>query len=223
MKNKPLITALEAAKQVKTGDVVLVGGFLDTGTPNKIVDALVELGTSDLTLVNNDTAFPDRGVGKMVVNKQFSKIITSHIGTNKETGRQMIAGETEVVLTPQGTLAEQVRAGGHGLGGVLTKTGLGTEVENGKQKIEVNGEEYLVEAPIRGNVALIYANKADKFGNMQFHGSTRNFNTLMAMAADVVILEVDELVEIGEIDQDSVHLPGIFVDYIVDGGAKANG
>lgn len=223
MKNKPLITALEAAKQVKTGDVVLVGGFLDTGTPNKIVDALVELGTSDLTLVNNDTAFPDRGVGKMVVNKQFSKIITSHIGTNKETGRQMIAGETEVVLTPQGTLAEQVRAGGHGLGGVLTKTGLGTEVENGKQKIEVNGEEYLVEAPIRGNVALIYANKADKFGNMQFHGSTRNFNTLMAMAADLVILEVDELVEIGEIDQDSVHLPGIFVDYIVDGGAKTNG
>ena len=223
MKNKPLITALEAAKQVKTGDVVLVGGFLDTGTPNKIVDALVELGTSDLTLVNNDTAFPDRGVGKMVVNKQFSKIITSHIGTNKETGRQMIAGETELVLTPQGTLAEQVRAGGHGLGGVLTKTGLGTEVENGKQKIEVNGEEYLVEAPIRGNVALIYANKADKFGNMQFHGSTRNFNTLMAMAADLVILEVDELVEIGEIDQDSVHLPGIFVDYIVDGGAKANG
>ena len=223
MKNKPLITALEAAKQVKTGDVVLVGGFLDTGTPNKIVDALVELGTSDLTLVNNDTAFPDRGVGKMVVNKQFSKIITSHIGTNKETGRQMIAGETEVELRPQGTLAEQVRAGGHGVGGVLTKTGLGTEVENGKQKIEVNGEEYLVEAPIRGNVALIYANKADKFGNMQFHGSTRNFNTLMAMAADLVILEVDELVEIGEIDQDSVHLPGIFVDYIVDGGAKANG
>lgn len=223
MKNKPLITALEAAKQVKTGDVVLVGGFLDTGAPNNVLDALVELGTSDLTLVNNDTAFPDRGVGKMVVNKQFSKIITSHIGTNKETGRQMIAGETEVVLTPQGTLAEQVRAGGHGLGGVLTKTGLGTEVENGKQKIEVNGEEYLVEEPIRGNVALIYANKADKFGNMQFHGSTRNFNTLMAMAADLVILEVDELVEIGEIDQDSVHLPGIFVDYIVDGGAKANG
>lgn len=223
MKNKPLITALEAAKQVKTGDVVLVGGFLDTGAPNNVLDALVELGTSDLTLVNNDTAFPDRGVGKMVVNKQFSKIITSHIGTNKETGRQMIAGETELVLTPQGTLAEQVRAGGHGLGGVLTKTGLGTEVENGKQKIEVNGEEYLVEEPIRGNVALIYANKADKFGNMQFHGSTRNFNTLMAMAADLVILEVDELVEIGEIDQDSVHLPGIFVDYIVDGGAKANG
>ena len=223
MKNKPLIPALEAAKQVKTGDVVLVGGFLDTGAPNNVLDALVELGTSDLTLVNNDTAFVDRGVGKLVVNKQFSKIITSHIGTNKETGRQMIAGETELVLTPQGTLAEQVRAGGHGLGGVLTKTGLGTEVENGKQKIEVNGEEYLVEAPIRGNVALIYANKADKFGNMQFHGSTRNFNTLMAMAADLVILEVDELVEIGEIDQDSVHLPGIFVDYIVDGGAKANG
>ena len=223
MKHKPLITALEAAKQVKTGDVVLVGGFLDTGAPNNVLDALVELGTSDLTLVNNDTAFVDRGVGKLVVNKQFSKIITSHIGTNKETGRQMIAGETELVLTPQGTLAEQVRAGGHGLGGVLTKTGLGTEVENGKQKIEVNGEEYLVEAPIRGNVALIYANKADKFGNMQFHGSTRNFNTLMAMAADLVILEVDELVEIGEIDQDSVHLPGIFVDYIVDGGAKANG
>lgn len=181
------------------------------------------MGTSELTLVNNDTAFPDRGIGKLVVNKQFRKIITSHIGTNKETGRQMISGETDVILTPQGTLAEQVRSGGHGLGGVLTKTGLGTAVENGKQKIEVNGEEYLVEEPIRGNIALIYANKADRFGNMQFHGATRNFNTLMAMAADLVILEVDELVEIGEIDQDSVHLPGIFVDYIVDGGAKSNG
>lgn len=223
MEKKPMITALEAAEKVKSGDVVLIGGFLDTGTPNRIVDALVDLGTSELTLVNNDTAFPDRGVGKLVVNKQFSKIITSHIGTNKETGRQMISGETEVLLTPQGTLAEQVRAGGTGLGGVLTKTGLGTAVENGKQKIVVQGEEYLVEAPIRGNIALIYANKADKFGNMQFHGATRNFNTLMAMAADLVILEVDELVEIGEIDQDSVHLPGIFVDYIVDGGANTHG
>lgn len=223
MKKKPMMTALEAAQKVKSGEVVLIGGFLDTGTPNRIVDALADLGTSDLTLVNNDTAFPDRGVGKLVVNKQLSKIITSHIGTNKETGRQMISGETEVILTPQGTLAEQVRAGGTGLGGVLTKTGLGTAVEKGKQKITVNGEEYLVEAPIRGDVALIYANKADKFGNMQFHGSTRNFNTLMAMAADLVILEVDELVEIGEIDQDSVHLPGIFVDYIVDGGGKTHG
>lgn len=223
MKNKPIISAMEAAGKVNTGDIVLIGGFLDTGTPNKIVDALVEVGTSELTLVNNDTAFPDRGIGKLVVNKQFRKIITSHIGTNKETGRQMISGETDVILTPQGTLAEQARSGGHGLGGVLTKTGLGTAVENGKQKIEVNGEEYLVEEPIRGNIALIYVNKADRFGNMQFHGATRNFNTLMAMAADLVILEVDELVEIGEIDQDSVHLPGIFVDYIVDGGAKSNG
>lgn len=221
MKNKPVVTALQAAEKVNSGEVVLVGGFLDTGAPNKVLDALVELGTSDLTLVNNDTAFPDRGVGKMVVNKQFSKIITSHIGTNKETGRQMIAGETQVVLTPQGTLVEQIRAAGTGLGGVLTKTGLGTEVENGKDKITVNGEEYLVEKPLRGNVALIYANKADKFGNMRFHGSTRNFNLVMAMAADLVILEVDELVEIGEIDQDSIHLPGIFVDYIVDRGAKA--
>lgn len=223
MKNKPIITAREAAEKVTSGDIVLIGGFLDTGTPNRVVDALVDLGTSDLTLVNNDTAFPDRGVGKLVVTKQLSKIITSHIGTNKETGRQMIAGETEVVLTPQGTLAEQIRAAGTGLGGVLTKTGLGTEVENGKDKLMIDGEEYLVEKPLRGNVALIYANKADRFGNMQFHGATRNFNTVMAMAADLVILEVDELVEIGEIDQDSVHLPGIFVDYIVDGGAEVNG
>lgn len=221
MKNKPIITAIEAAKKVNAGDCILVGGFLDTGTPNKIVDALVELGTDDLTLVNNDTAFPDRGVGKLVLNKQLSKIITSHIGTNKETGRQMIAGETNVELVPQGTLVEQIRAAGTGLGGVLTKTGLGTEVENGKDKIIVDGEEYLVEKPLRGQVALIYANKADKFGNMRFHGSTRNFNIVMAMAADLVILEVDELVEIGEIDQDSVHLPGIFVDYIVDGGAES--
>lgn len=219
MKNKPIITIQEAVDKVNDGDILMVGGFLATGSPNRILDALAESDKKDLTLINNDTAFVDRGVGKLVVSKKLKKIITSHIGTNKETGRQMIAGETEVVLTPQGTLAEQVRAGGYGLGGILTKTGLGTEVENGKDKIEVDGEEYLVEKPLRGNVAIIYANKADRFGNLRFHGATQNFNRLMAMAADVVILETDELVEIGEIDQDSVHLSGIFIDYIVDGGS----
>ncbi len=214
------ISIEKATSFVKDGDTLMVGGFLAVGTPEKLIDALVEKGVKGLTLIANDTAFEDRGVGKMVVAKQFKKIIASHIGTNRETGRQMNEGETEVVLTPQGTLAEQIRAAGYGLGGVLTPTGLGTEVAEGKRTIEVQGKEYLLEKPLKANVALIYANKADRRGNLIFHGSTRNFNTLMATAADVVIAYVDEVVETGEINQNDVIVPGLFVDYIVDGGAN---
>lgn len=214
------ISIEKATSFVNDGDTLMVGGFLAVGTPEKLIDALVEKGVKDLTLIANDTAFEDRGIGKMVVAKQFKKIIASHIGTNRETGRQMNEGETEVILTPQGTLAEQIRAAGYGLGGVLTPTGLGTEVAEGKRTIEVQGKEYLLEKPLKANVALIYANKADSRGNLVFHGSTRNFNTLMATAADVVIAYVDEVVEAGEINQNDVILPGLFVDYIVDGGAN---
>lgn len=215
-----IIDVKEAIEHIKDGDVIMVGGFLANGTPELLIDALVESGKKDLTLICNDTSFVDRGVGKLVVTKQFKKIIASHVGTNRETGNQMNSGETEVILTPQGTLAEQVRAGGYGLGGVLTPTGVGTDVEKGKEKITIDGKEYLLEKPLRANVALLYAHKVDTFGNMYFHGSGVNFNPLMATASDVVIVQSPTIVEKGEIHQDDVKVSGIFVDYIVEGGNK---
>lgn len=212
-----MIDLKQAMEHIKDGDTIMVGGFLVNGTPEKLMDALVESGKKDLTLICNDTGFPDRGVGKLVVNKQFKKIITSHIGTNRETGNQMNSGETEVVLVPQGTLIEQIRAGGYGLGGVLTPTGVGTNVEKGKEKITIDGKEYLLEKPLKADVALLYANKVDTFGNMVFRGAAVNFNPLMATAAKTVIVQSPTIVEKGEIDQNDVKVSGIFVDYIVEG------
>ena len=212
-----IISAAEAAAKVKDGMTVMVGGFLGCGTPQLLVDQLLALGTKDLTLVCNDTAFPDAGVGKLIVAKQFKKVSVSHIGTNPETGRQMNAGELEVELVPQGTLAERVRSAGFGLGGILTPTGVGTPVETGKQKLTINGKEYLLELPIFADVALVKAYKADKAGNLVYRRSARNFNPLMATAAPVVIVEAENIVETGEIDPDEVMTPGIFVNYLVQG------
>lgn len=214
---KKRITIEEAVSKIKDGDTIMVGGFLAVGTPESLIDALVTKGVKDLTLICNDTGFVDRGVGKMVVNKQFKKIIASHIGTNRETGRQMVEGETEVVLTPQGTLVEQIRAGGNGMGGFLVKTGLGTEIQKGKQIINVDGEDYLLEKPMRADVALLFANKADENGNLWYHGTTRTFNTVMATAADWVVVEADEIVPVGELSPNEVVVPGVFVHNIVQG------
>lgn len=212
---KKVTTIEHALSMIKDGDVIMIGGFLGVGSPHKLIDALVKKGVKNLTLICNDTGFPETGSGKLVCNKQIKKIIASHIGTNKETGRQMMEGETEVVLVPQGTLAEQIRAAGYGLGGILTKTGVGTEVEKGKQTLEVDGVKYLLEKPLHADVALISAKTADKRGNLVFHGSTQNFNNVMAAAAKVTIAEVDELVEVGDLDPDFIHVPGVFVKYIV--------
>lgn len=212
-----LISVEEAVEHIKDGMSVMIGGFLGCGSPHKIIDALEKKGTKDLTVIGNDTGFPDVGIGKLVVNKQVKKVIASHIGTNPETGRQMNEKETDVELVPQGTLAERVRAGGSGLGGFLTPTGIGTIVEEGKEKIKVNGEEFLLELPLKADVALISGAKVDKKGNVYYNKSTRNFNPLMATAADIVIVEADEIVEVGEIDPNDVMTPSIFVDYIVGG------
>lgn len=214
---KKRISIEEAVSRIKDGDTIMVGGFLAVGTPESLIDALVEKGVKDLTLICNDTGFIDRGVGKMVAKKQFKKIIASHIGTNRETGRQMVEGETEVILTPQGTLAEKIRAGGSGLGGVLVKTGLGTLIQEGKQIITVDGEDYLLETPLRADVAILFANKADELGNLTYHGTTRNFNVPMASAADWVVVEADEIVPVGEIDPNEVVIPGVLVHNIVQG------
>ena len=213
------VTIEQAISKIQDGMTVMIGGFLGNGSPERLIDKLVEKGVKDLTLICNDTAFPDKGTGKMITSKQFKKIIVSHIGTNAETGRQMNAGELEVDLVPQGTLAERVRCGGSGLGGVLTPTGIGTEVEEGKQKINVNGKDYLLEVPLRADVALVYGSIVDTFGNIKYTYTQRNFNPMMAMAADYVICEADTIVEVGDLDQNEVMTPGIFIDCIV-GGAQ---
>ena len=210
------ISLNDAIAKIEDGQTIMIGGFLAVGTPEKLIDALVESGRKDLTIIANDTSYVDRGIGKLIVSRQVKKVITSHLGTNKETGSQMLSGETEVILTPQGTLVEQIRAAGAGLGGVLTKTGLDTRVEEGKTKIDIDGETYLLEKPLKADVALIFASKADEFGNATYHGSTQNFNIVMAMAAQTVIMEPVEIVPLGGISQDEVRLPGIFVDYMVE-------
>ncbi|MCL2569261.1 MAG: CoA transferase subunit A [Oscillospiraceae bacterium] len=213
-----VISIQEAISFIKDGDTIMVGGFMANGTPEQLVDALVEAGIKDLTLVCNDTGLPDKGVGKLVMHKQFKKIIATHVGLNKETGRQMAAGETEVVLVPQGTLVERIRAAGYGLGGILTPTGLGTLVEEGKEKITVDGKEYLLEKPLFADVALLYAARVDTAGNLVYKGSQNNFNNVMASAAKVTIVQAGELVEAGELDPNTVVTPGVFVNYIVEGG-----
>jgi len=212
-----IISLAQAMEKVKDGMTVMVGGFLGCGTPQNLVDEVLAQGTKNLTLVCNDTAFPDSGVGKLVVSRQFKKVIVSHIGTNPETGRQMNAGELDVDLVPQGTLAERIRSAGFGLGGILTPTGVGTPVEAGKQKLTIDGKDYLLELPIKADVALVKAYKADKAGNLVFRKAARNFNPLMATAAQVVIVEAQNIVETGEIDPDEVMTPGIFVNYLVQG------
>ena len=196
---------------------VMIGGFMGNGTPEHIMDALVAAKVKDLTVICNDTAFPDRGIGKLIVNRQIKKVIVSHIGTNPVTVDQMNAKELEVEFSPQGTLAERVRAGGAGLGGVLTTTGLGTVVADGKQTLEIDGKTYLLEKPLRADVALLGANIGDKSGNLIFKGTSQNFNPIMATAADLVIAEIEEVVEVGELAPETVHVPGIFVDFWVKG------
>lgn len=212
-----LRTIEEAIAKIEDGMSLMIGGFLGVGTPEMLIDALVAKGVKDLEIICNDTAFVDKGIGKLVVNKQVRRIVTSHIGTNPETGRQMNEGEVEVILSPQGTIAEQVRAAGAGLGGVITPTGLGTVVEEGKEKIVIDGREFLVEKPLKADVALIRGFTADEKGNVFYDKAARNFNPLMAMAADFVIVECDEIVEAGALDPNLVHTPGIFVDMLIKG------
>ncbi len=214
MKNK-IVTIDEAISHVKDGMTLAIGGFLAVGTPEKLIDALIEKNVKDLTIIGNDTSFVDKGLGRLVANNQVKKVIVSHIGTNPETGRKMMAGEMEVELVPQGTLAERVRAGGNGLGGILTPTGIGTIVEEGKDIITVDGKKYILEKPLRADVALLNGSIVDELGNIVYAKATKNFNPLMATAADTVIVYAEKVVKAGEIDPDQVMTSRIFVDYIV--------
>lgn len=211
---KKQVTLEEAVAQIKDGMTIMVGGFLAVGAPTQIVDALVEKGVKDLTLICNDTAFPDQSIGKLIVNRQVKKLYVSHIGTNPETSNQMNAGELEVEFCPQGTLAERIRAKGAGLGGVLTATGLGTIIAEGKEVITVDGKEYLLEKPLGADVAIIGASIADEAGNLIYKGTTQNFNPLMATAADIVIAEAEEVVATGTLAPETIHTSGVYVDYL---------
>ncbi|HSN46968.1 MAG TPA: acetate CoA-transferase subunit alpha [Casimicrobiaceae bacterium] len=210
----------ELRPHFRDGMSILFGGFMGIGTPDGIVREILASGVRDLTIIGNDTAMADTGVGILVGNRRVKKVVATHIGTNPETGRQMIAGELDVLLIPQGTLAERIRCGGAGLGGVLTPTGVGTIVEEGKTKLSFDGVEYLVERPIRADIAIIKAHRADWKGNLVYQRAARNFNPLIALAGDFVVAEADELVQPGAIDPDHVVTPGVLVDAVILAGGN---
>ena len=215
------ISVQEAAAQVKDGMTIMIGGFLGCGNPHHIIDELVKSGVKDLTLIANDSPKTGFGLAQLIDNHQVKRLIASHVGMNQNVADQMNSGEMEVNLIPQGSLAEMVRAGGGGLGGVLTATGLGTPVEESPlvdRKITIDGKEYLLMKPVHADIAFICGHTVDKAGNVWYKGTTRNFSNLMAMAADTVICEAEHVVEVGEIEPENVVTQGILVDYIVDGG-----
>ncbi|MCK8783294.1 3-oxoacid CoA-transferase subunit A [Roseomonas sp. NAR14] len=210
------MTAREAAALIPDGASILFGGFMGVGTPTRLFDALVARGARGLTVIGNDTARPGRGVGRLIDAGCVTRVVASHIGTNPVTQQKMIAGELEVELVPQGTLAERIRAGGAGLGGVLTPTGLGTVVAEGKQVVTVDGRDFLLERPIRADFALLHAFEADYYGNLTYRLTAANFNPVIAFAADCVIAEPDEIVPVGVIPPDAVRTPGVLVDHLVE-------
>lgn len=215
-----IISATEATKLFKSNQTLMIGGFLECGLPNQVIGELLKTDMNGWTLIANDTSTPNTNKGRLISARKIQKAIVSHIGTNPETVAQFNAGEIEVELVPQGTLAERIRAGGAGLGGILTPVGLNTEVAKNKQIITVDECDYLLETPLKADVALIYATYADKFGNLSFYGSTRNFNAVMPPAAKIVIAEVDELSD-ASLDPNQIVVAGVFVDYLVVRGQNA--
>ena len=212
---KPVVSAQEAVKCIKSGDSVMVGGFNYGGIPYTLTDALYDQGTDQLTLISNDTIYEFCGQGKLVAGGRCKKVIASHVGLNKTTGRLFHEVKMELELFPQGTYVEKIRAGGAGLGGFLTPTGVGTVVEEGKEVIEINGKKYILELPLTADVALVRAFRADRMGNLTYTGTNKNFNPTMATAAKILIAEVDEVVNVGELNPDNIVTQGVLVDMLV--------
>lgn len=206
----------EALTHIESGQTIMLSGFTNVGSPNKFIVKMAQAGITDIELIANDAGNDHAdGIGTLICQHRVKKLTASHVGLNPKVAEQMNAGELEVVLVPQGTLAERIRCGGTGLGGVLTPTGVGTVVAEGKQVIQVNGRDYLLETPLRAQVAVVKAWKADTSGNLVYRRAGRNFNPLMAMAADFVIAEVEEVVEVGQLDPDEIMTPGVCVDLVV--------
>ena len=212
---KQILSPAAAAAMVANKASVMVGGFLNCGVPQTLIEALLAADVRELTLIVNDCGWPGKGVGKLVAAKRIARAVASHVGLNPLVSEQVNDNTLELELVPQGTLAERIRAAGAGLGGVLTPTGVGTPVAEGKQTLAINGRDYLLELPLLADVALVKAWKADSVGNLVHRRSARNVNPLMAMAARLVIAEVEEIVPAGSIDPDHVHTPGVLVDYLV--------
>lgn len=212
---KPVLTADKAVEDINDGATLMVAGFMGCGNAFTLIDALVTKGSKNLNLISSDTAYPEVGVGRLICQNRVASLTASHIGTNPVSGQKMNSGEMKVTLVPQGTLAERMRSKGAGLGGVLTPTGIGTAVEEGKQKLSLQGKDYLLELPLGADFAFIKAEVADKYGNAYLPGATKNMAVVMAMAADHVILEAEKIVEPGELDPEKVTIPGIFVSALV--------
>jgi len=206
---------VETVERIPEGASLMIGGFMGVGTPERLIDELVRQGKRGLTVIANDTAMPGRGIGKLISGGLVARTIVSHIGLNPETQKQMIDGALAVDLVPQGTLIERIRAAGHGLGGVLTPTGVGTLVEEGKRVIEVDGRAYLLETALRADFALVHAMMADYFGNLRYALTARNFNPVIAMAAGTCIATADHIVPVGVIPPDDVMTPAPVVDILV--------
>lgn len=194
---------------------LMFGGFGGIGSPPSLIQAILDKGVKELHLIGNDTGFPDVGIGRLVTNERVKSLITSHIGSNPNAGRQLNEGRVQIEFSPQGTLAERIRAGGVGLGGILVDVGVDTIVEEGKRTVEMNGKTFLIETALTAEVAIVYAKKADPFGNLVFDKSARNMNPHVAMAGDITIVEAEEIVPLGSLDPEEIVVPGVFVDYIV--------
>ncbi|MBO2536650.1 CoA transferase subunit A [Rummeliibacillus suwonensis] len=216
-KSKVMNSFVEAVSDIEDGSTLIVGGFGLSGIPEFSIQALKEKGTKDLTVVSNNCGVDDWGLGLLLANRQIKKMISSYVGENKTFEQQFLSGELEVELVPQGTLAERIRAGGAGIPGFYTATGMGTPIAEGKETKDFDGKTYLLERGIVGDFALVKAWKADTLGNLVFRKTARNFNPLAAMAGKITIAEVEEIVEPGELDPDEIHLPGIYVQRLLLG------
>ncbi|WP_275284982.1 CoA transferase subunit A [Vibrio harveyi] len=212
---KKAATTEQIESLLHDGMTIMIGGFMATGAPERLIDLLIKKDIKNITLISTDTGSPGRGSSRLIAEKRVKKLYASHIGTNPETGKQMNEGTLEVELVPQGTLAERIRSAGAGLGGVLTPTGLGTIVAENKRVIEIDGKQYLLEMPLKADLALIRGSKVDRRGNVFYGKTTQNFNPLMATAAETVVVEPEQIVELGDIEPEAVHTPSLYVDYIL--------
>ncbi|GLY10219.1 CoA transferase subunit A [Pseudobacillus badius] len=210
-----VVSLKEALSHIKQGTSLMYGGFGGIGSPPSIIEALLQMKVSQLDLIGNDAGFPNIGIGRLISEGRARSLLTSHIGSNPNAGRLMTENKLDVTFFPQGTLAEKIRAGGMGLGGILVDVGLGTMAEEGREKVEIQNKTYLIEEALTAEVAIVYAKQADEYGNLVFDKSARNFNPLVAMAADVTIVEAEQIVPSGELDPENIVTPGVFVDYIV--------
>lgn len=210
-------SAAAAVEDIQDGATIMSGGFGLCGNPENLIQALHERGVKDITVVSNNCGTDDFGLGIMLKAKQIKKMISSYVGENKEFERQFLSGELEVELVPQGTLAERIRAGGAGIGGFFTPTGVGTQAAEGKETREIHGKTYVLEMPLLSDFSFVRAYKADRWGNCVFRKTARNFSPMMCMAGKVTIVEAEHIVELGELDGDAIHVPGVFVQRVVQG------